>query len=84
MNRVDVLMSGLDRAIPTGGSSNYKVEKWRTVAEKLDEALLEYELDQNSDIEPRIIHVLASNDGLLPNEMAREIVKEIARSRNAV
>lgn len=84
MNRVDVLMSGLDRAIPTGGSSNYKVEKWRTVAEKLDEALLEYELDQNSDIEPRIIHVLASNDGLLPNEMAREIVKEMARSGNAV
>ena len=84
MNRVDVLMSGLDKAIPTGGSSNYKVEKWRTVAEKLDEALLEYELDQNSDIEPRIIHVLASNDGLLPNEMAREIVKEIARSRDAV
>lgn len=84
MNRVDVLMSGLDKAIPTGGSSNYKVEKWRTVAEKLDGALLEYEMNHDSDLEPRIIHILASNDGLLPNEMAREIIKEIARSRNAV
>lgn len=81
MNRVDVLMSGLDKAIPTGGSSNYKIEKWRTVAEKLDEVLLEYESDYDVDVETRIRYILASNDGLLPDEMAREITKELTRTK---
>ena len=75
-------MSGLDKAIPTGGSSNYKIEKWRTVAEKLDEVLLEYETDYDVDVETRIRYILASNDGLLPDEMAREITKELTRTKN--
>lgn len=79
MNRTDILMIGLNKAIPTGGKTEHSINKWRSVAETLDETLLEYESELDPTTEERLVATLASNDGLNPREMAQQIVKELAR-----
>lgn len=80
MNRIDVLMNALHKAIPTQGNSEYSVSKWRNVATVLDEELLEFEKTDSDDVESKIRMVLSSNDGANPRVMGEEIMKELNRS----
>lgn len=79
MNRIDVLMNGLHKAIPTSGNTEYSVSKWRKVAEVLDQELLSFEETYDTDVESQIRMVLAENDGANPRDMSEEIMKELSR-----
>ena len=79
MNRIDVLMNALHKAIPTNGNTEYSVSKWRKVAEVIDEELLSFEETSDTDVESQIRMVLSANDGANPRAMSEEIMKELSR-----